>query len=170
MECPFCGTSLETKMQGPVEYDQCGQCGSYWFDFTELQGYSEHMCQLYQAVEAQPDIAYRNTLHCPRDGTVLETRYFVQEDIELSSCPECYGLCVTQESLSVYLIRRGSQKPQPDPAQRTAERITDSKTVNRNPVLLGYTESPRRVVDSGNFEATNPFLDLVLALLKHVDT
>ena len=95
MDCPKCGSALESVNYASVEVDRCSNCSGIWFDAMEREELKS--AQGSEAIDVgDPDVGKQyndvDRIDCP----VCHTRMVRMVDVKqphiwYESCPVCYG-------------------------------------------------------------------------------
>lgn len=95
IDCPKCGTALESKTLGTIPVDQCPSCQGIWFDEKELQSVLTRSHDLHRGLHrstGEPSLNQKRGT-CPRDKSgMLRAFSSTGERVVLDMCPDCHGL------------------------------------------------------------------------------
>jgi Transcription factor zinc-finger len=79
-----------------VTVDVCEVCRGVWFDWFdgETSALAEHLDT--ETVDAPPSVVG----HCPRDGSALESRAYLDAGPPVHRCPTCLGLFAARAQIA----------------------------------------------------------------------
>jgi Zn-finger nucleic acid-binding protein len=100
-----------------VAVDVCGVCRGVWFDWFdgETSALARHLDT--EAVTAPPSVPGG----CPRDGSVLETRPYLDTGPPVHRCPTCLGLFAPRAQIAaLQAFHEGMPQTKHEPIERTS--------------------------------------------------
>jgi len=98
MNCPTCALSLETRLAGPIEVDECPQCGGTWFEDDELRRAKDAWdadlswmdFELWKEWDSL--VLSHRDLICPSCSKGLVAVQYADTGIQVDCCPSCKGI------------------------------------------------------------------------------